>query len=91
MDRFWLCFNVEAERRTMPGVVERFGADRFMINSDFPHNIGGGGKGAIGRTLDLEGLDLAEKEQLLGLSACALFGIDPVTRQQARQPAVAVA
>jgi len=91
MDRFWLCFNVEAERRTIPSVVERFGADRFMINSDFPHNIGGGGKGAIQRTLDLERLESSEKEQLLGLSACALFGIDPVTREQVRGSAVAVA
>lgn len=85
MDRFWLCFNVKAERRSIPHVVQRFGADRFMAGSDYPHGMGGGGKGVIGLVRDLEGLSLEQKEQLLGLSACALFGIDPDTRQQVRR------
>ena len=87
MDQFWVCCNVAAEHRTIPHVVERFGADRFMAASDYPHGFGGGRKSAIELVRGLKGLTPEQKEQLLGPSACALFGIDPVTRQQVRQPA----
>jgi predicted TIM-barrel fold metal-dependent hydrolase len=66
-------------------VVERFGADRFMVNSDFPHGLGGAGEGMVDVVKGLEKLSASEKEQLLGLSACALFGIDPATRKQIRR------
>lgn len=82
IDQFWLCLNVGAEARTIPGLVERFGAERFMINSDFPHGVGGGGQGTIPRVRELQGLTSDQKEQLLGLSACKLFAIDPSTREQ---------
>jgi aminocarboxymuconate-semialdehyde decarboxylase len=92
MDQIWVCFNVAAEHRSMPHVIERFGADRFMINSDFPHNIGGGGKGVIDVVRAMDRLTDEQKEHLLGLSACRLFGMDPVTREQVRAaPATAVA
>ncbi|HLY67091.1 MAG TPA: amidohydrolase family protein [Chloroflexota bacterium] len=84
MDHIWMCFDLGSERRSIPGVVERFGAGRFMINSDFPHNIGGGGKGAVALLDGIGQLTSAQKAQLLGLSACALFGIDPATREQRR-------
>jgi len=84
LDQFWFCLNVGAELRTIPGLVERFGADRFMINSDFPHGVGGGGQGTIQRVRELQGLTAEQKEQLLGRSACQLFDIDPVSRRQAR-------
>ena len=88
MDQFWLCFNVEAERRSIPHLVERFGADRFMVNSDFPHfGIGGGSGGTLDLLRSVEGLNPEQREHLLGLSACSLFGIDPATHQQVRQPA----
>jgi aminocarboxymuconate-semialdehyde decarboxylase len=87
VNQFWLCFNVTAENKSIAPVVSRFGAGRFMINSDFPHGLGGGGEGAIARLRKIEGLTEGEKEELLGLSACRLFGIDPKTRRQLRQPA----
>ena len=89
IDQFWFCLNVGAEVRTIPGLVERFGADRFMINSDFPHGVGGGGQGTTQRVRELQGLTAEQKEQLLGLSACQLFAIDPVTRRQAHGSVVA--
>jgi predicted TIM-barrel fold metal-dependent hydrolase len=82
MDQFWICFDVGAERKSVAHVVERFGADRFMVNSDFPHGLGGAGGGMADKVRQLEKLIQAEKDQLLGLSACALFGIDPITHRQ---------
>lgn len=84
MDQFWVCFNVGAEVRTIPHVVERFGADRFMVNSDFPHGLGGGGQGVAEVVRNLEKLNQMQQEQLLGGSACTLFGIDPATRKHVR-------
>jgi len=42
MDQIWICFNVGAEAANVAHVVRMFGADRFMVNSDFPHGLGGG-------------------------------------------------
>ena len=84
MDQFWLCFNAGAERRSVAAQVARFGADRFMVNSDYPHGLGGSGEGMAGIVRDLDGLNDDEKDQLLGLAAGSLFGIDPVTRKQVR-------
>lgn len=91
VDQFWLCFNVCYENRTMPSVIQRFGADRFMVNSDFPHPMGGAGGRMVQLVQELKGVSEADKEQLLGLSACKLFGVDPITRQQARNGAVVAA
>ena len=70
--------------------VARFGADRFMVNSDYPHGLGGAGQGMSDLVRDLDGLSDGEKDQLLGLSAGALFGIDPTTRKQVRNGVAAV-
>lgn len=84
MNQFWVCFNVGAERKSVAHVVERFGADRFMVASDFPHGLGGAGEGMADVVRGLEKLSQVQKDQLLGLSACALFGIDPATRKEVR-------
>jgi len=84
MNQFWVCFNVAAEPRSIPNVVERFGAGRFMANSDFPHGLGGAGESMAEIVRGIAKLTEAEKEKILGLSACALFGIDPVSRKQIR-------
>ena len=84
MDQFWVCFNVGAERRSVAPQVARFGADRFMANSDFPHGLGGTGEGMADVVRRLDGLADDEKDQLLGIAACSLFGIDPTTRKQVR-------
>lgn len=90
MDQIWICFDVGTERANVPHVCNMFGADRFMVNSDFPHNVGGAGEGMLDVVLGIEGLTATQKETLLGLSACQLFGIDPITRQQHRTGALAV-
>lgn len=87
MNQFWVCFNVAAEHRSIPAVVERFGADRFMANSDFPHGLGGAGQGMAENVHGIAKLTEGDKEKILGLSGCALFGIDPRSRQQMR-PAI---
>jgi len=84
MDQIWICFNAAAESRNIPHVVDMFGADRFMVNSDFPHGLGGAGEAMTDMVLSLEALTPGQREQLLGLSACALFAIDPETREQRR-------
>jgi uncharacterized protein len=85
MNQFWICFNVAAERKSIRSVAERFGADRFMANSDFPHGTGGGGEGMAGILRGIVGLTEGDKEKILGLSACELFGIDPRSRKQIRR------
>lgn len=82
VNHFWLCLEVDMELRTVPHLIDRFGADRFMVGSDYPHNLGGGGKGTIKRVLSMEFLTQEQKAHLLGLSACKLFGIDQTTRER---------
>jgi aminocarboxymuconate-semialdehyde decarboxylase len=91
MNQIWICFNAAAERRNIPHVVDMFGADRFMVNSDFPHGLGGAGEAMADMVLSIEALSHGQREQLLGLSACELFGIDPTTRAHRRPAAAAVA
>jgi aminocarboxymuconate-semialdehyde decarboxylase len=80
MDQIWMCFNVGAEIRNVSHVVEQFGADRFMVNSDFPHGVGGAGEGMVDIVEGIEALSRAQKDDLLGASAATLFNIDPTTR-----------
>ncbi len=82
MDQIWICFDVGAEMRNVPHVVRQFGADRFMVNSDFPHGMGGAGEGMVDIVNGIEGISRSEKDLLLGEAACELFAIDPVTREQ---------
>ena len=89
MDQLWVCFNVGAERRNVGPQVARFGADRFMVNTDYPHGLGGTGEGMADVVRDLNDLTGDERDQLLGLAAGSLFGIDPVTRKQVRNGVVA--
>ena len=91
MDQFWVCFNVGTERRNVAPQVARFGADRFMVNSDYPHGLGGTGQGMADVVRGLDDLTASEKDQLLGLAAGKLFGIDPITRKQVRNGVTAAA
>ena len=92
MDQIWLNFDIDMERRSVPYVVGRFGADRFMVSSDYPHGgFGGAGESYIDVVRGLEGLTGEQKELLLGGSACALFGIDPKTWRQVRGSVAAAA
>jgi predicted TIM-barrel fold metal-dependent hydrolase len=72
-ERVWI--SCDPDERTIPALAQRFGADRFMWASDFPHAdhtpeyIG-----------DLEELaaafDEKDRRQFLGDNARALYGID---------------
>jgi hypothetical protein len=90
MDQIWICFNTAAERPNIPHVVDMFGADRFMVNSDFPHGLGGAGEAMADMVYAIDELSPPQKEELLGLSACRLFGIDPVTRKHGHIAATSV-
>ena len=90
MDQLWLCFNAGAEHRSVAPVVARFGADRFMVNSDYPHGLGGSGASLTSVVRSLQGITDAEKDSLLSHSARSLFGIDPATRKQVRSGVAAV-
>ena len=61
-----------------------------MGNSDYPHGLGGSGATLTSVVRGLEDVTDAEKDDLLSRSACALFGIDPVTRKQVRNGVAAV-
>ena len=87
INQLWLCTDLPAEERSIRPVVERFGADRFIVGSDFPHGLGGSGETMVDGVRHLEALNAGQKEQLLGLSAAALWGIDPTTRKQNRPAA----
>jgi len=81
---FWICFNIAVERRSVAHVVERFGGDRFLVNTDFPHGLGGASERMSDIVGRLDRLTSEQKDQLLGQNACALFGIEPATRKQIR-------
>ncbi|HZT06271.1 MAG TPA: amidohydrolase family protein [Chloroflexota bacterium] len=81
---FWLAANVTTEKETMAYVVERYGADRLMMAIDFPHGLGGAGEACVDDVVANPRLTDAQKDRILGLNAAELFGIDPVTKTQAR-------
>ncbi len=55
-----------------------------MVNSDYPHGLGGSGGSMASVVRNLPGITDAEKDDLLSNSARAVFGIDPATRKQVR-------
>jgi aminocarboxymuconate-semialdehyde decarboxylase len=83
LDQIWLSVNVSAERRTLPYLVQRHGADRFMMGSDYPHGLGGANLDDLRSN---PGLTDDAKERILGLNAAQLFGIAAAVPE--RRPAV---
>jgi aminocarboxymuconate-semialdehyde decarboxylase len=75
LDQFWISANVSAEKETLPYVVKRYGPNRLMMASDFPHGLGGPGDTAVEQVLTNPGLSQHEKDRILGLNAAELFGI----------------
>src|SRR6476646_5107430 len=72
-ERVWI--SCDPDERTIPALAERFGADRFMWASDFPH---ADHTPEYGTDLDeLAGaFDEAARRQFLGDNARSLYGID---------------
>jgi predicted TIM-barrel fold metal-dependent hydrolase len=89
LDQFWVCANLACEAVDIPYLVQRFGAQHLLINSDYPHGLGGPGERAIEIVRGIDGITRDQQDQILGANACALFGIDPESRQQARTEAQA--
>ena len=84
MKQIWICANLACEGRSLPNLVDRFGADRFLINSDYPHGLGGPGERAVELVRSIGNLNREQQDRILGSNASELFGIDPETRQQRR-------
>ena len=79
-DQFWLCANVSMEKEELVHVVQRYGADRLIMGTDFPHGLGEGigvtGAGPISDYVEaIPGLTNEQKDRILGLNAAELFGI----------------
>jgi predicted TIM-barrel fold metal-dependent hydrolase len=72
LDQLWLSVNVSSERRTLPYLVQRHGADCFMMGSDYPHGLGGANLDDLRNNSELSE---DAKERILGLNAAKLFGI----------------
>ena len=47
LDQLWFSFNIKAEPKSIPFLIERIGADRLLISSDYPHELAGSGMNTI--------------------------------------------
>ena len=79
LDQLWLSANVQTERETLAYVVQRYGGNRLMMATDFPHGLGGAGETVIDAVLQNPGLTEDQKELILGGNAAELFGIPSET------------
>ncbi len=78
--RTWI--SCDPDERTIPSLIERFGADRFMWASDFPH-----ADHTPDYVHDLDELasliaDPGDRRRFLGDNARELFGIDATARRR---------
>jgi aminocarboxymuconate-semialdehyde decarboxylase len=78
LDRFWLD-TITFERTWLRQLVERFGAERFVLGSDYPLPLGPGDPAGEVRAL---GLDRASETAILGGNARGLLGL-PLPRERA--------
>jgi len=72
---FWFSFNIKTEARSMPFLIERLGADRLLLSSDYPHGLAGSGMSTIRFLESLNTVSTEDKEKLLGLNAARLFNL----------------
>jgi predicted TIM-barrel fold metal-dependent hydrolase len=75
MENFWFSFNVKTEAKSLPFLIERLGADRFLLSSDYPHGLAGSGMNTIEFLESLTTVSREDKEKLMGLNAAKLFNI----------------
>jgi aminocarboxymuconate-semialdehyde decarboxylase len=73
LDQFWLAVNVTSERETLPYLVQRYGADHFLMGTDYPHGLGGASIDDLSENLVI---NEDEKRKLMGLNAAKLFGLE---------------
>jgi aminocarboxymuconate-semialdehyde decarboxylase len=76
LKNFWFSFNIKTEAKSMPFLIERIGADRLLLSSDYPHALAGSGVGTIPFLEQLDTVSPADKEKLMGLNAARLFNFE---------------
>lgn len=76
LENFWFSFNIKTEAKSLPFVIERIGADRLLLSSDYPHGLAGSGMNTIQFLESLETVSPGDKEKLMGHNAVRLFGLD---------------
>ncbi len=75
LENFWFSFNIKAESKSMAFLVERLGADRLLISSDYPHGLAGSGMNTIQFLESLGSISAEDKDKLMGLNAVQLFNL----------------
>jgi len=73
LDQLWFSFNIKTEAKSIPFLIERIGADRLLISSDYPHGLAGSGMNTIQYLESLETVSPEDKEKMMGLNALRLF------------------
>jgi aminocarboxymuconate-semialdehyde decarboxylase len=90
LPNFWFSFNIKTEAKSLPFLIDRIGADRLLLSSDYPHGLAGSGLNTIQFLESLDTVSAEDKEKLMGLNATRLFGFTPDGRET-RAPAMAAA
>lgn len=75
LNQLWFSFNIKAEAQSIPFLINRIGADRLLISSDYPHGLAGSGMNTIQYLESLETVSAADKEKMMGLNAIRLFNL----------------
>lgn len=73
---FWFSFNIKTEAKSLPFLIDRIGADRLLLSSDYPHSLAGSGVSTIGFLETLETVSAKDKERLMGVNAARLFNFE---------------
>ena len=87
LDQMWFSFNIKTEAKSLPFLIERIGADRLLLSSDYPHGLAGSGPNTIQYLESLETVSAADKEKLTGLNAVSLFNLEGQSVSGAQTPA----
>jgi predicted TIM-barrel fold metal-dependent hydrolase len=75
LQHFWFSFNIKTEAASLPFLVERIGADRLLLSSDYPHAMAGSGMGTVQFLESLTTVSAEDKEKMMGLNAARLFNL----------------
>jgi aminocarboxymuconate-semialdehyde decarboxylase len=75
LGNFWFSFNIKAEAKSMPFLIERLGSDRLLLSSDYPHSLAGSGMSTIQFLESLDTVSAQDKENMMGLNAARLFNL----------------
>ncbi len=82
LDQLWFSFNIKTEAKSLPFLIERIGASRLMLSSDYPHALAGSGANTVEFLRSLDTVSEEDKAQMAGLNAARLFGLKDVAANQ---------